>query len=150
MQLAEKIKHIETEMEMYPSEFNDIEKHIYKKLSQLEKKIFSQEHGYIRKILSVTRIEYLSVSLDTILGGIIYKIHFDAICFNPQKNDILKCKIFQNENIMFSFSGPMHILLTHDEKQDISNIKKDDTVCARVEMFECDKNTNIIKVVARL
>ena len=150
MQSLLTIKNIEIEMEIHPSQLDRIPQYVKENLQHLEGKIFSQEHGYIRKILPGTKMEFVSLSLNKIFGGIIYKIHFHALCTNPQKDDILECEIFQNENIMFSFSEPMHILLTHDETQDISNIKKGDTVLAKVEMFECEKTTNIIKVVARL
>lgn len=127
---------------------HEIKEYINTKLLELEHNIFSSEHGYIEKIVSLDHIEFDKCAYCHHDGSILVKITFTAICINPQINDIIECEICENNGIMFSLVGPMPIIIRQNFDDFERVIKKNDVVLVKVVSKQFDVNENIIKVLA--
>ena len=141
---------ITAEILINPFQLHAIQDYVDEKLSHLEKHIFSTEHGYIDRILSKKSISFVSTCFATHDGSMIFEVKFNALCTNPQPNDIVQCIIFLNEDIMVGVSGPMHILIKNNNDDYSKSIKKNDKVMVCVIKTGFDIKKNVIRVLANL
>lgn len=141
---------ISTEILIRPYELHSLTDHISEKLRIWEKQIFSNQYGYIEKILKIESITFISVCYATHDGSMIFEIKFRALCTNPQPNNIIDCIVFLNENIMVGVSGCMHIVIQTDNDDYSKSIKKGNKVQVKVIKTSFDMTKNIIRVLGHL
>ncbi len=139
---------INMEIVVVPTELSRIFKFVWEELLKLENKINSKKHGFIEKILCIHDISFDSICHDNHDGAILFNVKFKAECTNPKKGDIIKCKIIQTNDMLFSFKKRMHILIRPNSEN--VNLKNNEIVSVLVVETELDVTKNIIKVLADL
>ena len=125
-------------------ELHDLSNVVKKKTKALENKVYSTTIGYITKIQKINSISFHSVAFDAHDGSIVFNVHCTISAINPRAGDTLTCKVSRRGSILFSFDGPLNIIV-----RGINEIEKD-VVDLRVVDTMHDMSKNIIKVVADL
>lgn len=151
---------ITAEILIEPCQLDCLEEYILQKLQRvLQNRIFSNEYGYISEIIGIEEIKFKGLSFANHDGSMVYSVKFNAICENPKPGDRIYCPILYYDDIMFSFVGPMEIIIQNDheygtihEHNDPHNTEQNQQKYAMVKVDQTllDVSRNIIKVLAVL
>ena len=103
---------ITTDILIEPCQLDCLNEYVLEKLKfELQNRIFSNEYGYITQIVGIEEIKFKCLSFSNHDGCMVYTVKFNAICENPKPGDYIHCPILQCDDIMFSFVGPMEIIV---------------------------------------
>ena len=126
--------------------------HIYKEyikqeLTKLEGKNYSNEVGYIKKIMEVYEIKYNNIVKNNFTGSIVYKVSFLVNNCNPELESELEFEIVHNNNILLASALPIKIIII--EEQELPQLEIGDKVNVLILAKEINYNMEYIKVVGR-
>lgn len=119
--------------------------YIKEQIKKLEGKNYSNEIGYINKLIDVVKIENNIIEKNNFCGSIIYKTTFIVEHCNPEINDEIICKVIQNSNILICEEKPLKIIIIDEISTE--NLQKDDKIIIKILCKEIIYNSGVIKIV---
>jgi len=131
-----------------PPKLHIYDEYITEKINSVEGTVYSNECGYIEKILNINSIEQTDLSNINFSGDVIYKVSFDVMCINPRQGDVFSCSVSHVDDIIYSQDNIIKTIIINEDN--IQGIKVDDNVRVQVLVSEINKITNTIKIVGRL
>lgn len=121
--------------------------YVEKQIRELEGKNYSNEIGYIYRVLEIIKIENYAIVKNNFTGSIIYKSTFLVKNCNPEIGDIVDCSIVQNTNITLASNNPLKVIIISEPG--LPKLEKDDKVNVEILCKEINHGTEYIKVVGR-
>jgi len=126
--------------------------HIYKeyvekKVRELEGKNYSNEIGFLYKVLEITNIENYRIVKHDFSGCIVYKATFLVEHCNPDIGTQIECSIVQNSNIILASNNPLKVIII--SQPGLPDLQKDDKVVVEILAKEINHGAEYIKVVGR-
>lgn len=138
---------ITTKIVVPPHKFQIYKDYIKKILYSYEGKNYSNEIGYIIKIIDITNIKIIDIIKSDFSGNLIYEVSFIVQNCNPNIQDEVDCEIIQNENILFGRNNPLQIIIIADENTNDLNIG--DNIKIKILGKEVKYNDEYIKIVGK-
>lgn len=140
------LKNFDTQFCIPATELHTINEYIEKELHFYENKIFSNEHGYLTKIVDIMENKFSKINYPGHDGSIVIDSVVKAEFINVNVDDIIQCEVWQNIDCVFSQLGPLCIIIRHNSDE----IKCGDIVKVKVASKNVDVKSNVIKVVSDL
>lgn len=127
-----------------PKMFHNYKKYIKEILDSAVGKTFSNDIGYISKIVKINDIQNYTIIKNDFSGCIIYNVFFTVEHYNPQINDEIICTIIQSNNILLATAIGMKIIIIDD-----LDLKINDKILIKVLCKEINLNSDYIKIVGQ-
>ena len=121
--------------------------YIEKQVRELEGKNYSNEVGFIYRVLEMTNIENYAIIKNDFSGSIVYKATFLVENCNPEVGNTVDCSIVQNSNITLASNSPLKIIIINEPG--LPKLEKDDKVTVEILCKEINHGAEYIKVVGR-
>ena len=132
-----------------PQYFHIHKQFITKKLNELEGKNYSNEIGFISKILDIVDIKVNAIIKDDFSGCIVYNVTFDIEHYNPSIGDTFECEIIQSNNVLLAINGPYKIIIIEEQQVNEEKLQDGDKVYIEVLCKEINVKSEYIKIVGR-
>jgi len=130
-----------------PHKLHVYKEYVERQVRELEGKNYSNEIGYIYKILEIINIENQAIVKNNFSGSIIYKATFLVENCNPEIGEAIDCSIVQNTNITLASKNPLKIIIISEPG--LPKLEKDDKVNVEILCKEINHGAKYIKVVGR-
>jgi hypothetical protein len=124
--------------------------HIYKdyikeQIIKLEGKNYSNDIGYINKLVDIIKIDNNMIEKNNFCGSIIYKVVFIVENYNPNIGDEIICSVIQNSNILICDKKPLKIIIINEKSTE--DLRKNDIIKIKILCKEINYNSDFIKIV---
>lgn len=121
------------------------EDYIIEQIKNLEGKNYSNEIGYINKLVNIVKIDNNMIEKNNFCGSIIYRTEFIVEHYNPQIGDKILCKVIQNSNILICEEKILKIIVINEKSTE--DLQRGDKIMIKILCKEINYNSNIIKIV---
>jgi hypothetical protein len=143
-QLIEKNIIIETKLSL--QEIITIDENINEKIKKILEKNYKDNHGYLKKINYIEKIETIHICKNDFSGDVICKVFLNVSFINPNIGDIIDCTIKENNNINIGVNDILKIVII--DKNLSLNIG--DIVKIKILAKQIKYNINYINIVGSI
>ena len=127
-----------------PNKFHKHEEYVKQKIYKLSGKNFSNEIGYINKIIDIIKIQVLDIVKEDFSGNLIYEVTFLVENCNPEIDEEIECQIIQTGDIIFALNEPLKIIII---PHNLPELKEKDKVLISIKLKEINYLDKCIKIV---
>lgn len=145
MELLLKKEIINKQFKIEPKNLLNYKNFLQDEVNNLKSKCLGDKYGIIYDIIKIISIHQDRVFTQNFIGGLIFNVSFEAFVLNPNIEDVIEMKIFQNKDIFLAKYGPLICIIVNGNM--IENTDIGTTVSIKIILKEINYNSNIIKLV---
>ena len=124
----------------------DINKIINNKIQSLTNKNFNEEYGFLKSIKKFLNYDITKCSNNNFKSELLITVTFIGLFLYIQKNDIIKCRITDINNIIIGNYENIKIMIIDEHK----NLKIGDNIDVQILATQIKLNHNYINAVATI
>jgi DNA-directed RNA polymerase subunit E'/Rpb7 len=139
---------ISTNIVVPPHKLHVKRDYIEREIIKYEKKNYSNNIGYIYKIIEILNIENFTIVQGDFSGNVVYRVNFMVEHCNPEVGSTIDCKILHSSaKITLATNDPLKIIIVNEPG--LPKLEVDNQVTIEILCKEINYGSENIKIVGR-